>query len=148
MPDRALARKRLDERLGDVEVPPRPPNGWLRAIRDALGMSTRELADRLNMSHQGVAQIERAERDGVIQMDTLRRVADALGCRLEYVLVPVSPLEEMVRARAREKARQMLEPTARSMHLERQGVPEERLDDHVEDLASELVDKRGLWADP
>lgn len=148
MPDRALARKRLDERLHDVDVPPRPASGWIRAIREALGMSTRELADRLDISHQGLAQIERTERDGVVQVDTLRRVAHALGCRVEYVLVPEAPLEEMVRSRAREKARQMLEPTTRSMHLERQGVPDDRVEDHVDDLADDIIDKRGLWTDP
>ena len=45
--DRALARKQLDKRLGlvrDTDALTRPPRGWIKAIRESLGMTTAQLA--------------------------------------------------------------------------------------------------------
>lgn len=124
---------------------PRPPKGWVRAIRDALGMSSRELADRLGMTQQAASQLEAAERQGAVTIDRLEDVAQALGCRLEYALVPERPLGEMVYDQAQRKAREILEPVGHSMALEGQDV---ELDDEVKRLAKDLVDKRGLWSRP
>lgn len=124
---------------------PRPPRGWVRAIRDALGMSASELAARLGVSQQAVSQIEAAEPEGAVTLDKLEEVARALGCRLEYALIPERPLEEMVGERARQKARALLDPVGHSMALEGQDVD---LTDEVERLAAQLVDKRGLWSAP
>lgn len=122
---------------------PRPPKGWVRAIRDALGMSSTELAERLGVTHQAVSQLEAAEREGGVTIDRLNHVARALGCRLEYALVPERPLDEMVYEQARRKARQILSPVGHSMALEGQRVD---LADEVDRLAQDLVDRRGLWS--
>lgn len=124
---------------------PRPPKGWVRAIRDALGMSTSELADRLGVTQQAVSKLEAAERHGAVTIDRLEEVAQALGCRLEYTLVPERPLDEMVHEQARRKAREIVDPVGHSMALEGQDVD---LDDEVERVAAGLVDKRGLWSRP
>jgi predicted DNA-binding mobile mystery protein A len=124
---------------------PRPPRGWVRAIREALGMSARELAARLGVSQQAVSRLEAAEPEGAMTLDKLEEVARALGCRLEYALVPDRPLDEMVRDQARQKARALLDPVGHSMAMEGQDVD---LTEEVERLAAELADKRGLWSAP
>ena len=85
----ALARRRLDDRLAGVaaEVGPRPAQGWIRAIRTALGMSTKEMAQRMGVTQSRVSQLEHAEADDSIHLGTLRRAAEALGCELHYVFV-------------------------------------------------------------
>src|SRR5580658_7650966 len=101
------ARSRLDprlQRLRPLAGEARPHRGWIRAIRDALGMSSAELATRLGVSQQAVADLERSEAQDTIKLETLRRAADALDCDLAYVLVPRIPLEDEVRAQARRKA--------------------------------------------
>ena len=97
----ALARRRLDDRLTGVaaEVGPRPAQGWIRAIRTALGMSTKEMAQRMGVTQSWISQLEHAEADDSIRLDTLRRAAEALGCELHYVFVPAAPLEDAVRNR-------------------------------------------------
>ena len=98
--DNIQARRRLDERfrrLRPLADEPRPHKGWIRAIRDALGMSSTELAARIGVSQQRVSQIEQGELQETITLETLRRAANALDCDLVYVLEPRTSLDEAVR---------------------------------------------------
>ncbi|MSX94645.1 MAG: helix-turn-helix domain-containing protein, partial [Actinobacteria bacterium] len=85
---RRQARQALDDRFGKLErsALAAPRMGWIRAIRDALGLSTRQLADRLDVSGPAVTGLEASERAGTIQLDTLRRVAAAMECEVVYAL--------------------------------------------------------------
>ena len=67
-------------------------------------MSQYELGQRMGVSQPRVAQIERAEADGSVELATIRRTAAALGCSLRYVLVPDQSLEQMVHRQALDKA--------------------------------------------
>jgi len=89
-----------------------------------------------------ISSIERAEAQGTIRLSTLRRAADALDCDLVYLFVPRTTLDQAVRDQALRKAAAMLGPVAHNMRLEDQAVEP---DQQVEDLASELIDRRGLW---
>jgi predicted DNA-binding mobile mystery protein A len=103
---RAAQRRLLDERLArhlDLLGPP-PGGGWVRAIREALGMSQFELGERAGVSQPRVAQIEHAEVEGTIELATLGRAAAALGCSLSYAIVPCKPLEAIIQERALQQA--------------------------------------------
>ena len=150
--DRALARKQLDKRLDlvrDNDALTRPPRGWIKAIRESLGMTTAQLAGRIGVSQPRVVEIEKAEKTGAITLDTLERAARALGCRLVYTLVPKKPFEEMVEDRARQVARARLQSTAHSMALEAQAVSAEDEKQQLQILVRKLVEKSGseLWKD-
>jgi len=143
------ARAALERDLGRHrdEPTPRPRAGWIRAIRDAIGMSTRQLAAIAGVSPGRISRIEASERDGTVTLATLEKVARALGCRVEYVLVPDRPLEDVVQQRARAKATEQVSGVAHTMALEDQRPSSDFLDRTIADLAASLVDKRGLWAD-
>ena len=88
---RQRARQRLDGRLAALKPEDRfkaPPKGWIRAIRDALGMTGVQFARRLRIRPQSVDALEQSEATGSIQLKTLRRAAEALDCTLVYALVP------------------------------------------------------------
>jgi predicted DNA-binding mobile mystery protein A len=70
----------------------RPPQGWLRAVRDALGMTTAQLGRRLKVFQPRIVELEKSEVSGSVTLHTLQRAAEALGCRLVYALVPDEPL--------------------------------------------------------
>lgn len=146
--DRSKARAALERDLrrhrDAPTVPPR--SGWIRAIRDALGMSTRELAHRAGLSAGRISQIEQAERDRSLTLDTLERVAAALGCRVEYVLVPHEPLDEMVWGQARAKAGAEIAAVDHSMSLEEQRPDAKSTDQRIDEAARRYIDKRGLWS--
>jgi len=146
--DRRRARNALERDLAPrrAQRVVAPPKGWIRAIRDALGMTTRELADRLGVRQPAIVQLEQAEAAGGITLETLRRVADALGCDLEYALVPRKPLDELVRDQARKKARAQIDRVDATMALEGQRTDADVRERELEMLADELIDKRGLWS--
>ncbi len=144
-----LARLRLDERFDEIRPfvgQPRPHAGWIRAIRQALGMSGTELAERLGVTPQSVSDMERNEATGSIKLETLERAADALGCDLDYVLMPRRPLEGMVEEQARRKARHHMARIAHHGSLENQALPKEMVEAEIDDLAPGFIDKRGLWS--
>lgn len=138
------ARRALDATLArHREHPtPTPPKGWIRALRDALGMTADQVAERLGVSRQAVNQMEKSEADATITLQTLQRAAEALGCRLEYALVPDRPLQDRVRQQAEHRARELLAEVAHSMALEDDPVD---LEHRVSELADELEAGRGLW---
>lgn len=145
MQNSRLARQRLDDRLREwPKAPPRPRRGWIRAIREALGMSSTDLGRRLGLSRQGVLQIEASEASDSIRLGTLRRAAEALGCTLEYALIPDRPLEEMVEQQARRVASDNVAAVRHTMFLEDQldGTDDDQL---LEEFTEELKNSRRLW---
>jgi len=125
---REAARRRLDRRYDSASVEhlkARPRMGWVRAVRDALGMSTRQLAARMGVAQATVVQLERSEANGTVQLATLRRAADALNCDVVYALVPRDgSLERTVQEQARRRASALVNAVDRSMELEGQAVTE------------------------
>jgi predicted DNA-binding mobile mystery protein A len=141
----AQSRSHLDERFKALRPVTRyssPVRGWIKAVRDALGMTTAQLAKRLGMKQPSVVAIEQSEAKGAIELATLRRVAEALDCTLVYALVPNKPLEAAVRDRARAFLRRRRGPVEHSMLLENQKVegkdPEARLDEIVRETNPRL----------
>src|SRR5580658_6414838 len=121
----------------------RPPRGWVRAIREALGMSTTVLAARLGTTAGAVTRLEQSEAANRIRLDTLRRAADALGCDLVYLLVPRRPLTAVVRDRARELAHHQIIATEQTMRLEDQATG--KTSEMEDRLTEQLVERGGLW---
>ena len=100
-----------------------PRGGWLRAIREALGMTQGQLGARASISRQSVQDFERAEADRRITLESLDKLARAMGCRMVYALVPENGSVDALRERrALALAEAMLQPTDHSMKLEAQGV--------------------------
>lgn len=119
-----LRLRQLDQRLGvwrSAAGPAAPPKeGWLRALRMALGMTTGQLAHRLGTRQPWVTQLEKAETRGNVTLASLRKAADALDCELVYALVPRVPLETRVRRQAERLAKAELASVSHSMALEKQ----------------------------
>ena len=145
---RARARHRLDERLSQIRLESQwapPPKGWIRAIRDALGMTRQQFADRMNIRPQSVGDLEKSEATGSIQLKTLQRSAEALGCTLVYALVPKTSLEEMVRARALQIAIRDLQRVSHTMKLEGQDLGGADQEERVETYIRDVLKERDLW---
>jgi predicted DNA-binding mobile mystery protein A len=108
---RSLPLLQLDKTLTPWRSLPRsrPIGGWLRAVRQALGMTTRQLAKAVGVTQAAVVDAERTEAKGDITLTTLQRYAAALGCELTYALVPNRPLQEVVEERAERIAREIAE---------------------------------------
>lgn len=146
-----IGRKHLDRRLSSrpdellTTRLARPQKGWIRAIREALGMSTAQLAARVGVKQPVLYNIEASEIAGTVKLETLERVAAALNCRLVYALIPNEPLEEMVRKRALEVAGRHLSAVQHTMRLENQEVDDDTARRRQLDTVLSQIDMRRLW---
>jgi predicted DNA-binding mobile mystery protein A len=135
-------------KLRDARPPPiRPGNGWVKAIRESLGMSASALARKLGVMPHSIAKLEKAEADEKITLASLRKLASALDCELQYALVPRKSLEEILEDRAITIARERLRPISHSMSLENQSVDQSASEKQLQLLAKEILDgpRRNLW---
>jgi predicted DNA-binding mobile mystery protein A len=125
----------------------RPPSGWLKAIRKALGMPATHLAKRLGVVPSTVARLETSEVDETISLATLRRAAEVLGCELHYALVPKQSLSTTLDARATQLARARMGSIAHTMALEAQATSKDTVDSQTRALAENLLkgSRRELW---
>ncbi|CAN5179324.1 mobile mystery protein A [soil metagenome] len=126
----------------------RPGRGWIKAIRESLGMTTGQLARRLGVTQPRIAVLEKAEENEVVTLKSLRQAAEALNCTLVYALVPNQPLETLIKERARSVADKQLSLTNHTMRLEDQAMSGSRFLRARDDLAEELArNDRRLWDD-
>lgn len=140
------SRALLDEHFEEwqpLRALARPPRGWVRAVREALGMSAATLADRLGVTAGAVIRLEQSEAADRVRLETLRRAADALGCDLVYLLVPRRPLTTVVRDRARELAHWQVAAVEQTMQLEDQATG--RTAELEDQLTERLLERGGLW---
>ena len=148
-----LARKHLDRRLAalrQVDDLARPPRGWIKAVREAIGMTTAQLAARTGVSQSRIPRIEQGEVHGSVTLKTLRTIAEGLDCTLVYAIVPNRPLDAMLRDRAAQIADVRLARTHHTMKLENQALERGDLKTERERLVAELLrgDPRRLWDAP
>lgn len=125
-----------------------PAIGWIRFVRQSIGMSLRQLGERMGIKPQSVSDIELREADGKVTLATLREAAEALDMRVVYAFVPKQgTMSEMVRRQARKLAEDAVARTSISMSLEEQSVPREELLREVDYLVEELMRKntRTFW---
>ena len=139
-----LRLKQLDRALEPYRAArevPRPSKGWIRTIRQALGVSSGELARRLGTSRQLPLQLEKGEAEDRVTLKSLRTAANALDCDLVYAFVPrAGSIEESIENRARTEAKNRVLGVEHSMALENQAVG--RIDEAVEAETRRLVRKR------
>ncbi len=146
--NRKLARKRLDERLARFTgLGPPPSGGWVRAIRDSLGLTAAQLASRLRVRPPSIFDLERNEADAKVTIATLRRAAEALDCTLVYALVPNKGLERTVTDAARVAAKCELAASLHTMGLEGQSPRGKDRRAMEEALATDIAEAGGrrLW---
>jgi predicted DNA-binding mobile mystery protein A len=148
-----LRRRQLDSLYGKLlpltEVA-MPSHGWIRDIREALGMSPTQFAKRLGISRQAFQKLEASEGKQTIELNTLRRIAEAIDCRVVYVVLPNSSqgtLESLLQKRAIKIATEFVGRVSRTMGLEDQAIVKKERDQQIREFADELIgnlDKR-LW---
>lgn len=125
-----------------------PPTGWIKAIRNAIGMSMLQLGKRLSITKQSVQDIERREKDGSISIKALRETARALDMQLIYGFVPNDgSLEALIDRKAKELATQIVQRTSNSMKLEDQENSKQRIEKAIEERAAIIKNEmpKTLW---
>lgn len=125
-----------------------PLTGWIKAIRTAIGMSMQQLGNKLNVSKQGVMDIEKREKDGSITIKSLREIAHAMDMQLVYGFVPNDrSLDALIEKRATELATQIVMRTANTMKLEDQANSKKRIETAIRERAAAIKNEmpKILW---
>ena len=125
-----------------------PPTGWIKAIRNAIGMSMQQLGNTLKVSKQGVMDIEKREKEGSITIKSLREIARVMDMQLVYGFVPNDgSLDALIEKRATELAKQIVMRTANTMNLENQANSKERIDTAIKERAADIKNEmpKILW---
>ena len=119
---RNLRLSQLDRNLELVRsLPPRPSDGWIASVREALGLSQRQVGKKMGASGQAIQQFEQAEAEDRITLRAMRRVAGTMGCDLVYVLLPKSgSFQELAEQPTRERAARDVKSVIQTMALEDQ----------------------------
>jgi predicted DNA-binding mobile mystery protein A len=151
----ATQRKIMEQkihRFSKLNEPP-PPSGWVKAIRGSLGMTIRQLAERVGVGHGSIAQLEKREPQRKVTLASLDRAAQAMECRVVYALVPKesgASLDTIIESKAREMATRILRDVEHTMRLEAQGTSSRDLQSEIERIASELKAKADsrIWNVP
>jgi predicted DNA-binding mobile mystery protein A len=150
MNKKKLVREQLEtslHRLSALRSVSPPQKGWVRAIRDALGMTAKQLAGRLGIAQQAVARIERDELTGSVMIKTMRRIAEALDCVFICGFVPRSSLESTLHEQAQRLAAKRLAKGSHTMKLEDQALSTKENEKVLSEMVEELVDTlpSDLW---
>jgi predicted DNA-binding mobile mystery protein A len=147
-----LMQEQLDTTLDRLECMrdvQRPVKGWLRSIREALGMSGKQYARRLGVSAPWVSSLEKKELSGSVTIKTMRQAAESLDCIFVYAIIPKKRLVDIVRRRAEILARKRLRAISHSMMLEAQQLSKSEqkkaFESEVDNLMKEMP--KELWED-
>ncbi len=125
-----------------------PSSGWIKAIRLSLGMSLRQLGNKIGITAQSTREIEKREISDTISIKVLKHIGNSLDMKFVYGFIPRSrSLESMIELRAQEIAREIVARTSVTMKLEDQENHPERLRKAVEIKAAEIRREmpRFLW---
>ena len=123
----------------------RPLLGWIKALRNALGMTSAQLAKRMKVSQARISFIESAEINGTLTLNKLNETANALNCKFVYFLIPENNLDEILKEQAIKAVIESHKSVSHSMGLENQSIEKERefIEAEAESLISEESNK--IW---
>lgn len=122
---------------------PMPPSGWVKAIRGSLGITIRQLAERVGVGHGSIAQLEKREPQKKVTLELLEKAARAMDCKVVYAIVPVNAennLDKIIKNRAREAATKIIKEVSHSMRLEKQGTSEKQIQKEIDRITNELIE--------
>jgi predicted DNA-binding mobile mystery protein A len=145
-----LKQRQLDAELTrwrSAQLSTRPSSGWIKSIREALGMPAAYLAKKLGVVPSTILRLEASESDDTITLGSLRRAAEALDCELQYALVPRQSIAETLKAQAGKVARERMAALDHTMALEAQATSAEARKIQLQEMTDGLLQgsRRELW---
>ncbi len=89
--ERVLLREKLDHEQRLFRAAARKAEEfpqWLRRVRQGLGLPAAEMARDLGVNVSVIFRLEKSEEQRSISLRALKRMAETMGCRLVYAIVP------------------------------------------------------------
>lgn len=148
--DRKLIREQLDHRLSAIKkvaLSSIPPTGWIKSIREALGMSTAQMGKKVGIDQSRISRIENAEVRGDVKLSSLMKIAESLDMQFVYAFIPKQSLEDMVQQQAKSIALKRMKRLNNTMRLEEQELPDEQKEKALKDMINKIMidEPKDFW---
>jgi predicted DNA-binding mobile mystery protein A len=140
--DKKVIREQIDKRLmplKDFASSGMPKQGWIKTIREALGLTASQLGKKAGIDQSRVSRLENAEKTGDLKLSSLQKIAAGLDMKFIYGFVPEGTLAEMVKAQAKRVALKRLEMLNNTMRLEKQALSDEDKKKATEDMIEKIL---------
>src|SRR5438067_1390628 len=86
-----LMRQQIQEKIDSMNISGLESiqkQGWIKMIRKSLGLSIKDLAQKLDCQPSNIILLEKNELASKIKLETLEKAAATMNCRLVYAFVP------------------------------------------------------------
>ena len=147
--DKKDIRGQVDNKLNILKnfVGCMPQQGWIKTIREVLGLSTSQLGKKVGIDQSRISRLENAEKAGNLKLSSLQNIAQGLNMKFVYGFVPEDTLEAMVRDQAKRIALKRLKILDNTMRLEKQALSEEEKQKFLGDMIEKiLIDNlKNIW---
>jgi predicted DNA-binding mobile mystery protein A len=124
-----------------------PETRWIKSIREAFGMSAKDLAKNVGIDQSRISRLENAEKNGNIKLSSMQNIAQGLDMEFVYGFVPKDTLETMVREQARKLANEKMKRLSHTMRLELQELSDEEKKSALKDMVDKILieEPKGFW---
>lgn len=147
--DKKLIREQLDKKLANLKefAEHKLFGGWIKTIREALDMTSGDLASRVGVNQSRIIHMEKSEIEGNIKISTMQKIADSLDMDFVYGFVPRTSLNTMVRKQAEKIALQKIKRLDHTMRLEMQELSSEEREKSLQDMIDKILieEPRDFW---
>ena len=140
MDARVLQIRALDKKTSGLKsannIIPRG-SGWINTVREAIGMTARQLAVRLGVTQPRITKMESNENN--LKLSTIKKIAEAMNCEFVYYFKPQTTFQNLVETQEKKKAAEILGTVNINMALEAQEIS---ADDASKDFATDLINTK------
>lgn len=147
--ERKLIRQQIDAKLMQIKElrQVNADSGWIKLIREALGMTTTQLGKRAGIDQSRITRLEKAETEGDLKLSSLKKMAEGLDMQFVYAFVPKTSLESMVQKQAMKIALKRMKKVSHTMKLEDQELSETEKAKVLEDLVQKILieEPKDFW---
>ncbi len=140
--DRKTIREQIDQKIISLKQFASlgmPQQGWIKTIREALGLSASQLGKKVGIDQSRISRLENSEKSGDLKLSSLQKIAKGLNMKFVYGFVPEDTLEAMVREQAKRIALKRLETLDPTMRLEKQALSNEEQKKALEDMIEKIL---------
>ena len=137
---RVLQIRALDKKTSDLKSAKNivlQSSGWIKTVREAIGMTVSQLAARLGVTQPRITKMESNEDN--LKLSTMKKAAEAMNCEFVYYFKPRTTFQNLVDEQAQKKAVEVLKTVNENMALENQEIAEDKA---VKDFASDLINTK------
>lgn len=139
-----LMRRQIDKNLEKINITHEtkhpPKKGWIKIIREALGMTASQLSRRMKISPAAINKAEKNEELGNISINTMKKFAEKLECEFVYFLIPKEgSLSKTVEKKTLQYSTKINNQASHTMSLEEQSISNSEKKMQLMEIYQELL---------